>query len=1027
MAMKLSIWKILTTDVRELNWGQSVEVTKTGAEAAKAVFDLAKAVKEQAPNAQTLKPYAEQISSLLDVLNAPLAQIVKDAIPFAPLAITILKLIADATKKELSLEQCMALVSQAAYLEGFQAILKDDPELVARIGQSPASKSVEREIEELGKREFDEREAKKAILYFQESQLAEAFNKILQQRLQQAGLPEAEARTLTERVARKTNEYLIPELIKVGESVERLVKWYNAGGKEQLEKYLSIEEYLDKEIRPKPDEYIFDEEDEKQITFRDLYVPLKVKLLDIKGDLIPDKELVDIEEWVRGMLDDSPNEKKVLFIQGEAGRGKSVFCRMFADKVRQALHPTFTPIVVRLRHLRSLENNLTDTLENYLDTVDFVKSDSGWLTDKNTRFLFLLDGFDELLLEGRASGGLQEFLQQVELFGQSSHHRFLITGRPLALQGIERLLSQTRSLERVALEPMDDSIRQTWLDKWAAKVGTQEASHFQQFLQSCPLEIKDNLAREPLLLYLLGRMHREQRLNVQMFAEAQEEIKAKIRIYDEAVKWVLDKQRQDENLRLAGLESEDLRRFMTEAALCVVQSGNECAKVSMLEARLKDSNDPIAALIQKARQDTPLETVKEERVLNNLLTAFYIKPASGDKGGSVEFTHKSFGEFLFAERLLESSIDWTEPGTKRQRQKYRVSIEAMDKQIYDLLGYGNLTSEIVNYLRGLWAENSEIDLVRLFERLQEFYLRWCDGEFIDAPPENLPQYKMRLLKEQLPERDTPLGLRQVDVYTGLNVMILLLELHRYAKVKDELKDKIAFYPCGQPDTEKLDPERLLRIIGYSQCLGAFAFNQILRVFLRGAFLSRADLSGADLSGADLDAVQWDNETKWANAMGLNEVVSVSWELAQQPAFSAAVALSEGISKVREGKVEEAIQAYNQAQILDSNLEITAQYGNDLCWFGSLHGHAADVLYACENAVNLEPDFKGFQDSRGLARALTGDLAGALEDFLVALDSGALDNYSDDVKQRRQRWVEALKAGNNPFTPEELEALRQAEG
>jgi hypothetical protein len=34
---------------------------------------------------------------------------------------------------------------------------------------------------------------------------------------------------------------------------------------------------------------------------------------------------------------------------------------------------------------------------------------------------------------------------------------------------------------------------------------------------------------------------------------------------------------------------------------------------------------------------------------------------------------------------------------------------------------------------------------------------------------------------------------------------------------------------------------------------------------------------------------------------------------------------------------------------------------------------------------------------------------------------------EDYKQRRQRWVEALKAGNNPFTPEELEALRQDEG
>ncbi len=1095
MAMKL--WKFLTTDIRELNWGQSVEVTKSGAEAAKAVFDLAKALKEQAPNAQTVKPYVEQISSLLDVLNAPLGQIAGAVIPFAPIAIAILKLIADATKKELSLEQCMALVSQAAYLESFQAILTDDPQLVVRIGESPASKSIEQEIEELGKREFDEREAKKAILYFHESQLAEAFNDVLQQRLQQAGLPEAEAKTLTERVARKTNENLIPALVEVGESVERLVKWYSAGGKEQLEKYLSIEEYLEQEIRPKPDEYIFDEEDEKQITFRDLYVPLKVKLLDIKGERIRDKELVDIEEWVKTMLDDPDKKQRVLFIQGEAGRGKSVFCRMFADKVRQALHPTFTPITIRLRHLRALENNLTDTLENYLDTVDFVKSDSGWLTDKNTRFLFLLDGFDELLLEGRASGGLQEFLEQVEMFGRGSHHRFLVTGRPLALQGIDRLLSQTKSLERVALEPMDNSIRQTWLDKWAAKVGTQEAIDFQQFLQACPDEIKNNLAREPLLLYLLARMHREQHLNVQTLAEA-EGIKAKIRIYDESVKWVLDKQRQDENLRLAGLESEDLRRFMTEAALCVVQSGNESAKVAMLEARLKDSNDPVAKLIQKAREQPSLAKESEKKVLNNLLTAFYIKPASGDKGGSVEFTHKSFGEFLFAERLVESFLDWTRKVKRRQREEDDVSTEVMDKQIYDLLGYGNLTLEIVSYLRGLWAENSKLDLVYLFKRLQDFYLRWCDGEFIDAPPEkeNLPLFKKEQLRKQLPERETPLGLRQVDVYAGLNVMILLWELHRYAKTKDELKDQIAFHPCGQPNTDKFDSERLLRIIGYSQCLDVFAFERILGVFLRRANLRGADLSGvnltgvilfyanlmgaslrganlsganiiaadlsraelsrtdlsganlrgailfyanlrganlrganlrgANLRGADLEVLTWDNETKWANATGLHEAVGVSSELTQHPAFSTAVSLSQGVSWVKQGKVVEAIQAYNKVQSLDPNLKISAQSWNTLCWYGSLHGRAADVLYAGEKAVNLDPDYKEYQDSRGLARALTGDLAGALADFQAVLDSGVFDDWQD-IKQRRQRWVEALKAGNNPFTPEELEALRQAEG
>ena len=46
---------------------------------------------------------------------------------------------------------------------------------------------------------------------------------------------------------------------------------------------------------------------------------------------------------------------------------------------------------------------------------------------------------------------------------------------------------------------MDNAIRETWLNKWEAKVGTQETTEFKEFLQACPEEIKDNLAREPLL------------------------------------------------------------------------------------------------------------------------------------------------------------------------------------------------------------------------------------------------------------------------------------------------------------------------------------------------------------------------------------------------------------------------------------------------------------------------------------------------------------------------------------------------
>jgi hypothetical protein len=1109
-------WK----NIQELNWGQGVEVTKTGAEAAKVVFDLAKAINEQKPKAEDLKPYIAQISSLLDVINAPLGQIAGSVIPFAPIAITTLKLIVDATKKEPSPESCVILVSQVAYLESLKAILKEDSQLQQQINQQSAvSETLARQIKKLGEQEFEEREAKKAILYFHESKLAEAFNQVLQLRLQEAGLNEADAKTLTERVAWETDEYMLSALVEVGDKVKKLRDWYSVGGKEQLEKYFSIDDYLEQQIKPKPEENIFDE---THITFRDLYVPLQVKELDKESDVTS-----QIEDFVNSILSpaDKNKSKQVLFIQGEAGRGKSVFCRMFADLVRQNLHPSFTPILIRLRDVRVLKDNLTDTLNNYLENVDFIQSDSGWLTDKNTRFLFLLDGFDELLLEGRVNG-LKEFLEQVEKFQKDSfcHHQFIVTGRPLALQGIDRYLSQTKSLKRVELQPMDDSIRQTWLNKWEAKVGTQEANDFQEFLQACPDEINNKLAREPLLLYLLARMHREQRLNVQMFVNA-EGIKAKIRIYDESVKWVLEEQRKsddkDKNLDLTQLESEDLRQFMTEAALCVVQSGNESAKVAMLETRLKVSNSPAAKLIPQARENSQ----ENKKLLNNLLTAFYIKPASGDKDGSVEFVHKSFSEFLFAERLIESFVDWTTKISKRHRQENSVSTEVMDREIYDLFGYGNLTPEIVEYLMGLFTESSEFQdverLCKLFERLEHFYLRWCDGEFIDAEDANLPQMKKKQLREQLPDRENHLGLRQVDVCTGLNVMILLLELNRYAQRKDDLKDKITFYPCGKPDTDQFDQGRLLAIIGYSHCLGVEAFNKNLGSFLSGADLmdtnlgsadlssaklndanlsnanlsnanlivtklndanlsranlsnasliladlrgadlsganlrganlrganlrganlrdanlrsadlfsaklNDANLSGASLSGANLEAVVGDNETKWLNAKGLHEAVNVSLDLAQYAGFAAAVSWNQGIDWVKEGKIKEAQNAFRQALSYDPSLNDSAEYWNSICWVGSLHGHAKGVLRYCEKAVTLDPDNKGYQDSRGLARGLTDDLEGALEDFRAAVDSDALD-YSEGVKQRRLRWIEALELGNNPLTPEELEVLRQAEG
>lgn len=840
MATKLwrNIWRVLNTEI-ELNLSETV---KGGVESAKAVLEIAKALQEN-KDAQQLKPFIENIDSLLDVLNSPLGKVVGAGLPFLPIATGIITYIVKQTRQEPTLEDAVQLVAQVAYLESFRHFLIDHPEISEQLTETEASEAVKKQINKLGEGiDFNDQDAKDTLICFYDSPLREKFDEILLERFQESGLDENKAKIVTERISRNTHRYLKEAVVEVKDDAKKLAGIYGDGWQEDLEIYGSIDQYLEKNISKQPDEDVFDE----NFSFRQIYVPLEVKSFHSDGEIKETATPQNIGEWAKTILLDKNKDKQVLFIQAGPGRGKSVFCRMFADWVRRELHPIYTPILIRLRDVRNFAANIDETLADAVGW-NFVTSDSGWLTDRNTRFLFLLDGFDELLLERGASNELKLFLEQVAQFQKRAAennergHRVLITGRPLALYGIERLMPP--NLERVNILPMGDEIQQRWFEKWQTIVGETEKKQFREFLKSeeCPEQVKE-LAREPLLLYLLAAMHRDEKLQVEMFANA-DVGEAKVSIYEQALKWVLEKQRVEEgknlNPEITKLEPEDLEILLAEAGLCVVQSGGKYAAIKAIEERLlKQGYKELWDFIEKARQD------KREDGLKNALAAFYLKSAAGAEN-SVEFFHKSFGEFLCAKRMTESLQDFTEKTGKR-RKTYVVSDEELEWQVYDLFGYGSLTVEVVEYLMALLVK-SQVELVVLFERLHGFYLDWCDGKFIEATEETLPQKKGR----QLWQWGIESGQRLVDIYTGLNVMILLFELHRYGQSQEGLREELHFYPCGQRGSEDFEKTKLLKIIGYSQCLGNCAFVEIVGKFLRGTDLSRADLRGADLSRADL--------------------------------------------------------------------------------------------------------------------------------------------------------------------------------
>jgi WD40 repeat protein len=124
---------------------------------------------------------------------------------------------------------------------------------------------------------------------------------------------------------------------------------------------------------------------------------------------------------------------------------------------------------------------------------------------------------------------------------------------------------------------------------------------------------------------------------------------------------------------------------------------------------------------------------------------------------------------------------------------------------------------------------------------------------------------------------------------------------------------------------------------------------------------------------------------------------------------------------RSDQLPKAIQAFRRAQEIKPRDTIGAEAWNALARHGATRGHAPEVLFAAEEAVRLEPNDPNYRDTRGLARALTGDVNGALEDF--AEFARRATAAPPQLVQRRKRWIEDLTAGKNPFTEQVLARLR----
>ena len=124
-----------------------------------------------------------------------------------------------------------------------------------------------------------------------------------------------------------------------------------------------------------------------------------------------------------------------------------------------------------------------------------------------------------------------------------------------------------------------------------------------------------------------------------------------------------------------------------------------------------------------------------------------------------------------------------------------------------------------------------------------------------------------------------------------------------------------------------------------------------------------------------------------------------------------------------GEIPKAITLYEEVALASSSA-ITPGLWNSLCWSGAIRGYAAEVMFACNNAVEADSENGGFRDSRGLALALVGELEAAVKGFEAYVEWGQSGHRQNRLVQERKEWISSLNAGRNPFDEQVLSSLRE---
>ncbi|WP_458094941.1 pentapeptide repeat-containing protein [Roseomonas sp. WA12] len=359
----------------------------------------------------------------------------------------------------------------------------------------------------------------------------------------------------------------------------------------------------------------------------------------------------EIESWV----DNSSSGDAIKVIRGGPGCGKSTFLKMLATSL--AGNGRHRSLFFPLQRFSTSEQ-LVSAIGSYLRNTQAFESNpinESSFFPVNGKIVLLFDGLDEITKPGEtAEVEARRFLSELRTtLGQWNHSSrrvlAIVTGRDAVVQASrDTLRVHPRSELRILplffrteasphrLDPDNLSLIDQRLDWWG-KYRAQKPNEPQSIPPNLLQRELNEITAEPLLLYLLvvSGFHKQDR-SVENFNRND--------IYETMFSEVLRRPYDRDANTSPSKPASDMEEILEAVATAAWYGDGRTASLQDVKMRcserLRNSLDQI---------------IVETGGVHRLVAAFYFQEAEGTKLAgkeAFEFTHKSFGEYLTARRII---------------------------------------------------------------------------------------------------------------------------------------------------------------------------------------------------------------------------------------------------------------------------------------------------------------------------------------------------------------------------------------